>query len=79
MHFDGKVWLTDVRLFSMNLAREFCRRAAHDARDTQEQVRIASAKTVAAIVRLAASDQRIVVMPREWDADRWCSTPQAAS
>jgi putative DNA primase/helicase len=69
MHFDGKVWLRDRRLFSMALAREFCRRAARDTPDTQDQVRIASAKTIAAIVRLAASDQRIVVMPSEWDAD----------
>jgi len=50
-------------------ARAVCRLASTQADDEKLQRRVASAATVAAVVKLAQTDPRIVVPVARWDAD----------
>jgi putative DNA primase/helicase len=65
----GIVWRRDEQLTRYDLARRICRAAALGAKGDPERKRLASAKTVAAVLSLAQSDQRIVVPAAVWDAD----------
>ncbi|MEB2353244.1 MAG: phage/plasmid primase, P4 family [Burkholderiaceae bacterium] len=64
----GTHWTRDDHLIRFNAARLTCRSAANAA-DAKVQARLASAKTVAAVLSLAQSDPRIVVPSEEWDRD----------
>lgn len=70
MHDAGVCWRRDEGLSRYDLARRVCRAAAGCARGDAEQKRLTSAKTVAAVLSLAQSDQRIVVPASAWDADQ---------
>lgn len=65
----GTLWQRDERLTRYDLARRVCRAAALGAKAEPERKRLASAKTVAAVLTLAQADQRIVVPASVWDAD----------
>lgn len=65
----GTLWQRDERLTRYDLARRVCRAAAIGAKADNERKRLASAKTVAAVLTLAQADQRIVVPASVWDAD----------
>ena len=64
----GTRWEPDNRMRHFDDARLLCREVGRDAQEG-ERKRIGSAKTVAAVVKMAAADQRIVLDPEEWDAD----------
>ncbi len=64
----GTHWTRDDHLIRFNAARLVCRSAANAA-DAKMQARLASAKTVAAVLTLAQSDPRIVIPSTEWDRD----------
>jgi len=64
----GTHWTSDDHLIRFNAARMICRSAANAA-DAKVQARLASAKTVAAVLSLAQSDPRIVIPDAEWDRD----------
>lgn len=66
---DGIVWERDDRLQRFDDARQICRDAASRADNDGDARRIASARTVAAVLALAQSDRRIVVPSDAWDAD----------
>lgn len=68
MRDTGTHWTRDDHLIRFNAARLTCRSAANAA-DEKMQARLASAKTVAAVLALAQSDPRIVVPADEWDRD----------
>lgn len=65
----GVVWRRDDVLSRFDLARRICRAAAARVPKSEgEQRRLASAKTVNAVIALAQSDQRLVVPATAWDA-----------
>jgi len=52
--WDGKKWQRNKKLLEFNYARQICRAAAKECNDSDNRLRaIASAKTVAAVERLA--------------------------
>ena len=64
----GVVWRRDDTLSRFDLARRICRAAAARVpKSESEQRRLASAKTVNAVLALAQSDQRLVVPATVWD------------
>lgn len=67
---DGTVWRRDDELARYDLSRRVCRAAAMAAGAESEKRRLASAKTVNAVLALAQADRRIVVPASAWDADR---------
>jgi putative DNA primase/helicase len=68
---DGGRWFPDQRLRTFNDARRICRSVARTLNKGKGAKNIASAKTVAAVERLARSDQRLAAGIDEWDGDPW--------
>ena len=70
--WDGVCWRQDDTLHAYDLARRICREAAAecDGKETAKAA-IASAKTIAAVERLARADRRIAATVDQWDADPW--------
>jgi putative DNA primase/helicase len=69
--YNGKVWRPDDTLFAFDLARAICRAAAAECNKPNVAKTIASAKTVAAVERLAKADRRIAASHDIWDRDPW--------
>jgi putative DNA primase/helicase len=67
VHWHGARWAYDDTLLAFDLARDVCRRAAY----VQKRSVLASAKTVAAVVRLAMADRRLAATADQWDTDPW--------
>lgn len=58
--WDGACWRQDDTLHAFDLARQVCRQASAECNGTDSaKAAIASAKTVAAVERLARADRRI--------------------
>jgi putative DNA primase/helicase len=77
LSFDGSRWCLDDTLFAFSLVRVLCREAACNCNEKNITVTLASAKTIAAVERLAKSDRRIAATIEQWDADPWLlNTPQ---
>jgi putative DNA primase/helicase len=71
MVWNGKCWAEDATLHAFNLARAICRSAASKCNKGKTATMLASAKTVAAIERLARADRRLAATVDQWDADPW--------
>jgi putative DNA primase/helicase len=69
MRLDETRWTRDAKLMHFDDVRKLCRQTATSC-ESAEAKRLARAQTVAAVVQLARADQRIVVMPEAFDADR---------
>src|SRR5215212_10415705 len=69
--YNGKRWNFDDTLFAFDQARKICRGAASECKNRKLGSMLASAKTVAAIERLAKADRRIAARVEQWDADPW--------
>ncbi len=65
----GARWELDSTLATFDRIRAICRAASADANKAGTQIRLASAKTVAAVERLAKADRRIAATVALWDAD----------
>jgi len=65
---NGDHWVRDETLSRFDCARTICREASARA-DKAECKRLASAKTVAAVLTMAQSDRRIVLPADAWDAN----------
>jgi putative DNA primase/helicase len=77
MVWDGMQWRPDDTLHAFDAARHICREAASRANDPHVQTSVASAKTVAAVERLARADRRLAATTDQWDADPWLlNTPK---
>jgi putative DNA primase/helicase len=70
LHYDGHRWQFDDTLLAF-LARKVCREAASACNKPSMANAIASAKTVAAVERLAKADRRLAATTDQWDADPW--------
>ena len=53
------------------MARRICREAASECNKDRVAATLASAKTVAAVERLAKADRRLAATADQWDADPW--------
>ena len=71
LHWTGTRWQPDETLFAFDLARAVCREAAGECNDTKIATVLASARTVAAVERLARSDRRLAATSDQWDRDLW--------
>ena len=67
----GYKWEKDDTLAVYDLARQICREAAVKSGDSRIAQRITSAKTIAAVERLARSDRRHAASVSQWDSDAW--------
>jgi primase-like protein/D5-like protein/DNA primase RepB-like protein len=67
LQWDGARWITDDTVFAFDLARKICREAAAQCNKLNEAKVLASAKTVAAVERLAKADRRLAATTQQWD------------
>lgn len=71
LSWTGTHWQFDDTLRAFDLARAICRDAAAACNKSKIAATLASAKTVAAVERLAKSDRRIAATIDQWDSDPW--------
>jgi putative DNA primase/helicase len=71
LSWTGKHWRFDDTLHAFDLARRIIREVAAKCNKTKDARMVASAKTVAAVERLARSDRRLAATIEQWDADPW--------
>jgi putative DNA primase/helicase len=71
VQWDGVRWQLDEDLSIFSLARKLCRTIAKTCNNPRDARKIASAKTVAAVVSLVRSDRRIAARVDQWDNDPW--------
>ena len=71
LRWDGTRWRFDDTLAAFDLARRICREAAATCNKQKIAAALASAKTVAAVERLAKADRRLAATTNQWDADPW--------
>src|SRR5262245_27260047 len=69
--WDGQRWIFDDTLRAFDLARRICREAAAECNKAKIASAIASAKTVAAVERLARADRQHAATVDQWDSDPW--------
>jgi putative DNA primase/helicase len=71
-YWDGQCWRRDKTLLGFKNARQVCREAAAECNESPNRLRtIASAKTVAAVEKLARADHRLAATTDQWDSDPW--------
>lgn len=79
LSWDDTRWCFDDTLAAYDLVRKVCRLAAAQCNRAKGAAVLASAKTVAAIERLAKADRRIAATADQWDRDPWyLNTPGGA-
>lgn len=71
LHWTGKLWKLDDTLLAFDLVRIVCRAAASECNESKTAAVLASARTVAAVERLARSDRRLAATSDQWDSDAW--------
>ena len=69
--FDGTRWRYDDTLHAFDRARAICREVALECEKPGVASVVASAKTVASVVRLAAADRRLAATVAQWDEGLW--------
>jgi putative DNA primase/helicase len=70
-YFDGKHWKEDETKQTWSRARKIVRGVARTINKPKEAKAMASAKTRAAVVSLAAEDERIAATVDQWDLNPW--------
>jgi putative DNA primase/helicase len=71
LRWESGRWREEKTRAAFDLARGICRIAAAKCDKPKVAAAVASAKTVAAVERLAQSDRRIAATTDQWDADHW--------
>ena len=71
LKWDDKRWSFDETMHVFDMVRGVCRDEAHRCNEPRVQTQLTSAKTVAAVHRLAQMDQRTAGTVDQWDADPW--------
>ena len=69
--WNGKRWAADEKRAAFSLSRQVCRAAARDCRKKNIAKSLASAKTVAAVEKLAQADPKLAASVDIWDANPW--------
>jgi len=79
LEWTGICWQADSTLHAFDLVRDICRAESTKCDKKRVAALVASAKTVAAVERLAKADRRIAATVEQWDADPWLlNTPDCA-
>ena len=68
--WNGSQWIVDETRMAFSLSRDLCRDHAAMTKDS-DRVRIASAKTRAAVISLSGEDRGLAATVDQWDADPW--------
>jgi putative DNA primase/helicase len=71
LSWNGVRWQDEKTLYAFDLARHVCREAIAEGAKAKAALSVASAKTVAAVERLARADRRVSATAEQWDRDRW--------
>jgi len=71
MRYDGTRWDFDDTLHAFDRARAICRKVALECDSAKAAAAVASAKTVAAVERLAKADRRLAATADQWDTCPW--------
>ena len=79
LKWDGDRWLPEATLLAFDLARDSCREDAAYYGNGKPPPGISSAKTVAAVERLAKADRRQAATLEQWDADDWVTNTEMAT
>ena len=69
LDYDDVRWQLDDTLYVFDRARALCREVATNCE--RAAAAVASAKTVAAVERLARADRRLAATAEQWDANAW--------
>jgi putative DNA primase/helicase len=78
LRFDAQCWRQDDTLSVFDQVRMICREATTNCTQDRVRMSVASAKTVAAVEKLARADRRLAATADQWDADPWLlNTPGA--
>ena len=67
--WDGSRWALEETLHAFDMARLICREAANACNKSGVAKTLASAKTVAAVERLAKADRKLAATFEQWDTD----------
>ena len=67
LSYEGAYWKVDDTLEAFDHARRICRDAAASCNKGRVASALASAKTVAAVERLARADRRLAATTEQWD------------
>lgn len=67
--WDGRRWHRDTTMLAFSKVRKLCRLEAQNLKPNTSH-KIASAKTVAAVERLAKADRRLAATTDQWDTDK---------
>jgi putative DNA primase/helicase len=74
--WDATRWQSDDTLLARDNSREICREASTECNNPKTSKLLSSAKTVAAVERLAQADRRLAATVDQWDSDIWAlNTP----
>ena len=77
--WNGHVWQADETVHAFDLSRMVCREAASQCNKYSVSKALASAKTVAAVEKLARADRQHAATVDQWDGNLWLlSTPNCA-
>jgi putative DNA primase/helicase len=68
MRYDGRRWSKESTLLAFDLARRLCRELTRESNSKQGEAKsVLSAKTVAAVERIARADRRMAATIDQWD------------
>jgi putative DNA primase/helicase len=71
LKWNGTFWCPEKTLLAYDLVRDRCRADAVEFGNGKPPLGVASAKTVAAVEKLARADRRQAATLEQWDADDW--------
>jgi putative DNA primase/helicase len=71
LRWNGAAWSKDSTLKVWDNARAICRESAAGCNAPHTSDKLASAKVVAAVERLARADRRMAATHTQWDSDPW--------
>jgi putative DNA primase/helicase len=69
--WNGHAWETDKTRQVADMARDCCRNVSESCQDVKLGRHVASARTIAAVERLAQADRQHAAEAKTWDADPW--------
>jgi putative DNA primase/helicase len=69
--WNGHAWETDKTRRVADMARDCCRDVSESCQDVKLGRHVASARTIAAVERLAQADRQHAAEAKAWDADPW--------
>ena len=77
LKWNGARWYAEATYLAFDLARQSCRAAAQEFGNGKKPGSVYSAKTIAAVERMAKADRRQATTIEEWDADDFTFNTEA--